>query len=63
MNNLEQENAALKKQKAETVAFLKRISKEAGMMLGPEIDKHLATLNGQSFQPSNWNVADTNGDQ
>lgn len=63
LDTLQQENASLKKQKTETVSFLKQLSKEVGMIWGPEIEKHLAKLNGQAFQPSNWNVEDRNGEQ
>jgi len=57
------QNTQLRIQRQRTIDFLTTIAGESGMMLRPQIEKHIAELTGTAFSQADWNVADINGNQ
>lgn len=60
---LQRDIKLLKEQQNESIALLKELDKEVGLMAGEKIAKHLANLQGIRFNEHEFDVQDRNGEQ
>lgn len=55
--------AELTQNQQEAVALFKMLATQVGTHYGEEIDKFISKVNGQKFNPNNWDLSDKNGEQ
>lgn len=60
---LKREIKGLKEQQAESVALLKELDREVGIVAGEKIAKHIAQLTGTRFNEREFDMSDHNGEQ
>lgn len=61
--NLQREIATLKMQQAESVRLLEQCSKQVGMMLGEQIQEHVASITGGHFNSKEYHYEKPHGEQ
>jgi hypothetical protein len=53
----------LKEQQQESIALLKQISGQVGLVWGELIAEHISTLTGARYNAKEWDQSDLNGEQ
>lgn len=60
---LERDKKQLLQQQQESIALLRELDKEVGIVGGEKIAKHIAYLTGARFNEKDFDMSDTNGEQ
>jgi hypothetical protein len=60
---VKRDKSVLLQQQKESIALLKELDKEVGLVAGEKIAKHIARLTGTRFNEKDFDMSDLNGEQ